>query len=106
MVGLGLGEQSLTEAETISVYVMGEVGRPGIYQVTQPVDALRVLALAGGPGTFAARSRVQVRRRTADGNETVMLLDYDSIERGGIPSAEIMVADGDVIIVPERRLFE
>lgn len=106
VVELGLGEQEITEAGTISVYVMGEVGRPGIYQVAQPVDALRVLALAGGPGTFAARNRVQVRRRTADGGETVMLLDYDSIERGRIPSTEIMVADGDVIIVPERRLFE
>lgn len=106
VVGVGRGPASLAEEETVSVYVLGQVGRPGVYQVTQPVDALRVLALAGGPGTFAARNRVQVRRRAADGGETVMLLDYDSIERGLVPSAEILVADGDVIVVPERRLFE
>lgn len=106
LVGLGTPELGTAGDGTVSIYVMGQVGRPGVYQVAPPIDALKVLALAGGPGVFAARNRVQVRRRGADGGETVMLLDYDSIERGLVPSAEILMADGDVIVVPERRLFE
>jgi polysaccharide export outer membrane protein len=87
------------------VYVIGAVSRPGAYQVVLPMDALQILALAGGPGVFAAESRIQVRRRGADG-EKVFLLDYDSIQRGLTPSTVIDLADGDVVVVPERGLFE
>jgi polysaccharide export outer membrane protein len=106
LVSLGAPELGAAGDGTVSIYVLGQVSRPGVYQVAPPIDALKVLALAGGPGVFAARHRVQVRRRGTDGGETVMLLDYDSIERGLVPSAEILVTDGDVIVVPERRLFE
>jgi polysaccharide export outer membrane protein len=92
-------------AGSATVYVVGEVNRPGALNVTLPIDVLQALALAGGPGTFAARQRIQVRRRGA-GGETVLLFDYDMIEDGLVPSAEIALADGDVIVVPERRLFE
>jgi polysaccharide export outer membrane protein len=92
-------------AGSATVYVVGEVNRPGPLNVTLPIDVLQALALAGGPGTFAARQRIQVRRRGA-GGETVLLFDYDMIEDGLVPSAEIALADGDVIVVPERRLFE
>jgi len=107
VVSLGEGvPQAVEEGRTIAtVYVLGEVGRPGDYQIALPMDVLQLLAIAGGPSTFAARSRIQVRRRSAEG-ESVFLLDYDTIERGIVPSTEIMIADGDVIIVPERRLFE
>lgn len=88
-----------------TVYVIGEVNRPGALTVTLPIDVLQALALAGGPGIFAARQRIQVRRRGSSG-ETVLLFDYDMIEEGLVPSAEIALADGDVIVVPERRLFE
>jgi polysaccharide export outer membrane protein len=96
---------AVAAAGSATVYVIGEVNQPGALNVTLPIDVLQALALAGGPGTFAARQRIQVRRRGA-GGETVLLFDYDMIEDGLVPSAEIALADGDVIVVPERRLFE
>lgn len=94
-----------TAAEPAVVYVLGEVAAPGAYQLERPADVLQVLALSGGVGVFAARDRIQVRRRDAWG-ETVILFDYDGVESGAVPSARVTVRDGDVIIVPERGLFD
>jgi polysaccharide export outer membrane protein len=103
-----LGEQSTDEEldELASIYVIGAVAAPGLYQVPLPVDALQLLAQAGGPGTFAARQRIQIRRRNPEAGESLIVLDYEAIERGAVPSTVITLQDGDVIVVPERRLFE
>jgi polysaccharide export outer membrane protein len=106
VVGLSQGDPLLDEeAEPGRIYILGQVTRPGVFDVVLPIDALRALALAGGPSTFAARSRIQIRRRTAAG-ETVMLFDYEAMERGAVPTADILLQTDDVIVVPERRLFE
>lgn len=101
-----LGEGgALSEGQRGTIYVIGEVRDPGRYDVDLPIDVLQALALSGGPGAFAARTRIQIRRRTPEG-ERVFLFDYDSLEDGLVPSAPIGLAAGDVIVVPERGLFE
>lgn len=102
---LSLGSP-VDELDLISVYVLGQVRRPGLFEVERPVDLLQLLALAGGPDVFAASRRIQVRRRAAIGSEEVLFFDYKAIEDGLVPSGDIALADGDVVIVPERRLFE
>ena len=103
---VGLGSPELADGvEPARIYVLGEVGRPGPIDVVLPLDILQALSLAGGPGTFAARERIQVRRRVG-AEETVMLFDYDLIEDGAVPLERILLADGDVIVVPQRSLFE
>lgn len=104
LVGIGAAQGDIVDG-SVSIYVIGQVGRPGVYQVALPIDALQALALAGGPGAFAAVERIQVRRRTG-GGEQVLLLNYELVEDGFVPSALIGLADGDVIVVPERGLFE
>jgi polysaccharide export outer membrane protein len=96
-----LGEQGLP-----AFYVMGEVNKPGRYafDVEKPVSVLQALSIAGGLGVFAARSRIQVRH-SAEGAGSMQLFDYDAIESGDAASAPIMIQDGDVIVVPERGLF-
>jgi polysaccharide export outer membrane protein len=87
------------------IYVLGEVRAPGRYEVDLPMDALQALALAGGPSAFAARNRVQVRRRV-EGAETLTVFDYDQVEDGAAIPEPIALAAGDVILVPERGLFD
>lgn len=98
-------EDPIDEEALITIYVIGEVGQPGRYDVETPIDLLQALALSGGPGVFAARDRVQVRRRASDG-ESVMLFDYEQIEDGATPAQFVALEDGDVIVVPERGLFD
>lgn len=93
------------EEDFLTVYVLGEVNNPGGFQVEEPVGLLQAMALAGGPGIFAARKRVQVRQTTERGVEQVILVDYEAIEEGAA-APRLMLGDGDTVVVPERGLFE
>ena len=103
---VGLGEAPAAAAEALGrVFILGEVARPGQYDVPLPMTALQALAISGGPGPFAARSRIQIRR--SGGREPqVLIFDYDQVEDGATPIGAVEIRDGDVIVVPERNLFE
>lgn len=88
------------------VYVLGQVGNPGLLQVEAGTTLLQALALAGGPARFGATRRIQLRRTDANGQEKLYLFNYNAVERGGSIQSMIALREGDVIIVPERRLFE
>jgi len=100
-------EEEEEEIVLLSVYVLGEVNRPGRYEYPedQPITALQALALAGGPSTFAARSRIQIRQ-IVDDKEMVRIFDYEAIEDDASLATAPPLADGVVILVPERGLFE
>jgi polysaccharide biosynthesis/export protein len=95
------------EDETYPIYVLGEVNNPGLQEVESGTTLLQAMALAGGPGRFAATKRVQLRRTDpANGQERLYIFNYNAVERGGSIQSMITLREGDVIIVPERRLFE
>lgn len=84
----------------IAIYVMGEIGNPGKLDVKPGTNVLQMFAIMGGFTNFAATKRIQLRRDT-----TVYRLNYDQIEAGG-QGGQTVLHDGDVIVVPQRRLFE
>jgi len=88
------------------VYVTGEVAKPGPYVVRQPTTLVQAIALAGGFGPYAARGRVQVHRRSKLGDEAIFTFDYKAYEAGTDLDGNITLRAGDVIMVPERGLFE
>ena len=91
---------------TITVFVMGEAAKPGQLSLPPGANVLQAFAMMGGFTKFAAEKRVQLRRVDASsGAETIHALNYRRIEAGG-PSGRTKLRDGDVILVPERRLFE
>jgi polysaccharide export outer membrane protein len=67
------------------------------------------LATHGGFTNFAATRRIQLRRhgpshgRDFDHRD---MLDYRVLEEGGSVSHDPVLMEGDVILVPQRRLFE
>ncbi len=92
---------------TIEVYVLGEVGNPGTVTVDRGTNILQLMAIIGGPTRFAATKRIQLRRvDKKTGQETMSTFNYNSIIRGGAITGAYTLADGDIVIVPERRLFE
>ncbi|MFN3936605.1 MAG: polysaccharide biosynthesis/export family protein [Gemmobacter sp.] len=90
----------------VTVHVMGEVGRPGRLQVPAGTTILQAFAEMGGFSKFAATKRIQLRRVDRSGKETVYAIDYDAIERGESGAGRTVLTEGDVILVPQRRLFE
>lgn len=98
---------SVTEEEELfPIYVLGQVLEPGPKEVEIGTTLLQAIAFAGGIDRFAAAKRIQLRRRDASGQERLYLFNYDAVERGGAILTMLTLREGDVIIVPERRLFE
>jgi polysaccharide export outer membrane protein len=74
---------------------------------TPGTTLLQGLSLGGGFTNFAATRRIQLRRTHPHTGETSMVtLDYRALSDGGTLRNDPVLADGDVILVPERRLFE
>jgi polysaccharide export outer membrane protein len=88
------------------IFITGEVIRPGSYVVRQQTTLMQAIALAGGIGPYAAKRRIQVRRRVPGGDETIFVFDYKAYEAGSDLEGNIALSAGDVIMVPERGLFE
>lgn len=85
----------------ITIYVVGEVSNPGRVEVAPGTNVLQMFAIMGGFTNFAATKRIQLRR-----NGTVVAnMNYDLIELG-TPGGQTTLVDGDVIVVPQRKLFE
>jgi polysaccharide export outer membrane protein len=106
----GVAPRAATGAgtRTIDVYIMGQVANGGgLVQVDRGTTVLQALALSGGFTRFAATKRIQLRRTDPKtGAQSVYNIDYRAIEQGESSIGGTVLADGDVIIVPERRLFE
>lgn len=108
-----LAPPSLEEPElslepiTIAIYVLGETGNSGRIDLEPGTTLLQAFSQMGGFSDFAAVKRVQLRRRDPlTGLETIYPLNYRSIVNGQSPNGSVLMQDGDVILVPTRRLFE
>lgn len=91
----------------ITVYVMGEANKPGKLEVSSGTTVLQAFAEMGGFTKFAATKRIQLRHTDkATGAVTITRLNYDAIEAGSSNDGNVTLKPGDVIVVPQRKLFE
>jgi len=91
---------------TDTIYVLGEVASPGAVKLEQGTTLLQALAAVGGFSKFAATKRIQLRRTDKSRTERIYNVNYDAILQGKTSIGTTILASGDVIIVPQRRLFE
>jgi len=95
------------EEPTIPVYILGETNAQGKVLVSPGTSLLQFLAESGGFSRFAATKRIQLRRRDPhSGREFVFKFNYKAVTSGASISTQTVLQPGDVIVVPERRLFE
>ncbi|MGE5359784.1 MAG: polysaccharide biosynthesis/export family protein [Bacteroidales bacterium] len=87
----------VVEALASTVYVMGEVNKPGTLALTGPTTVLQALAMAGGFHDFAKTSKIKVLRAGPNGQQTIMF-NYDKAVKGEVPA--VYLQRGDTIIVP------
>jgi len=94
-------------SSAMDIYFLGEVNQPGLIEVARGTTFLQALAQSGGVTRFAATRRIQLRRTDPrSGAQTVYRIDYRALSAGAALKQDIRLQDGDVILVPERRLFE
>ncbi|MDR7531953.1 MAG: SLBB domain-containing protein [Armatimonadota bacterium] len=92
---------TVRDFRTNRVYVLGQVQRPGEYQVRPGVGVLEVLASAGGPTTRADLAKAVIIRGST---ETIPLNLLEAIAKNTSPGVHLQ--PGDVLFVPEtdRRI--
>lgn len=93
----------LIEARGNKVFVLGEVNRPGEYQLARPTTVVQAISLAGGFTPFARSSKIRVLRAGRD--QEVVTFDYDDVAEGTRLESNLQLKAGDTVIVPGGALF-
>lgn len=83
-----------------TVYVIGDVNRPGSFELPNAaqVTAAQAIAWAGGPTRTARMSEGILVRQEADGERREFPVDFAAVLRGAEPDVD--VRPGDIIFVP------
>jgi polysaccharide export outer membrane protein len=82
-----------------TIHILGKVMTPGSFSMSQPLDAMQALSLAGGLDTFAKENDIIVLRREGNKQRTIPVY-YARIKQGQALESNIMLQSGDIMIIP------
>lgn len=99
-------EAPVATSTDITIYLLGEVASPGAILVKPGTTFLQALAQSGGVTRFGATKRLQLRRANKNGTMQLHTFNVKDIIDGKSSVNTPTLKEGDVIIVPQRRLFE
>lgn len=105
-LGTPVASGTTASKSTETIYFLGEVANPGAFEIESGTTMLQALASVGGFSKFAATKRIQLRRKDKSNKEQVYTVNYKAILQGKSSIGMTIMESGDVIIVPQRRLFE
>lgn len=91
---------TVKETNSLKIYVLGEVLRPGECKLTSYTDVLQALSLAGGFTIYANRSNIKIIRKEGDKNVKINF-NYNEVVAGKNLNQNIPLKPGDVIVVSE-----
>lgn len=80
--------------------ILGQVAKPGSYQLTNSMTILDAIATAGGLRDFAKRKSIYILRPNRDGSQTRIPFNYKDAIKGVDSARNIKLASLDTIIVP------
>ncbi len=80
------------------VFITGEVGKPGQYQLGGPTTVLQLIAMAGGLTPFAKTETIAIIRSGANGPVT-FTFNYKKAARLEDLDSNIVLMPGDTVIV-------
>jgi len=88
----------IQQVNSLMIYVIGKVNKPGRFVVNSDINVLQALAMAGGLNSFADRDKITVFRTS--GKKTQMAsFDYDEVSEGKHLEQNIVLKRGDVVVV-------
>jgi polysaccharide export outer membrane protein len=99
------GVEVVVKAQPLKVFVGGEVGKPGVYDMPGDIDALRAIVQAGGFVSGAKRSQVVIIRRGHDGRPMLRTVNFDHPDRD-LRADLVPLRRFDVVYVPRTGLAE
>jgi polysaccharide export outer membrane protein len=94
------------EVNSYYVYVLGDVAKPGKYQVKSHITVLQAIAIAGGFTPYAAKNNMHVRRTVVGppghSKEVKIPARYDDLLSGDGEIKDFLLKTGDMVVVPGR----
>ena len=86
------------EINSIKIYLLGEVARPGPVTPKSQVRLLQAISMAGGITPFGGKKKIAIFRKTPSG-EKVIEVSYEAIVSGKRPDDNVALQSGDTVVV-------
>ncbi|MFA5138927.1 MAG: polysaccharide biosynthesis/export family protein [Elusimicrobiota bacterium] len=85
------------------VFVLGEVTKPGSYELPPEsrLTVLEAISLAGGFTAVAAKDRTRVIRAMSDGKSQSFTIEVSAITSNGQKDKDISLEPNDVVFIPQ-----
>jgi polysaccharide export outer membrane protein len=96
----------LLEIHHPKLYVLGEVERPGAYDIASVPNVLNALTLAGGFRKSGELQEIAVFRNEGLERPISFKVDLKTALKAGIPLTNVKLKPGDIVYVPKSRLDE
>lgn len=91
----------LLQSHSMKYMVDGDVGKPGIFEMTRRMTIREAIVNSGGILPTGDRAKVQIARAQPNGQTNLIPVNFKELEKGrGIDE---FLAPGDVIFVPGNR---
>ena len=87
------------QVNSIKIYVVGKVARPGEYRIGRAINVMQALSLAGGLSAFADANSILILR-SEKGSQNKIPFNYKEVRKGEKLEQNIILETGDVIVVP------
>ena len=81
-------------------YVLGEVNKTGEYPLLKQMTIIQAFAVTGGFTQWATKKEIILIRKTPEGGNTVIKIDYKKLSQGNGLEQNIYLKADDTIIVP------
>ncbi|SDD80498.1 polysaccharide biosynthesis/export family protein [Sporomusa acidovorans] len=91
---------NILKLRTTRVYVLGEVAKPGMYELEKQHNLLDAIGIAGSYTKYAAKKKVFVIRKDQTGKPLKVNL-LQLLEKGDM-SQNVELADGDVVFLSDN----
>jgi polysaccharide biosynthesis/export protein len=88
------------ESRSQRINILGQVARPGTYQLTSSMTALDAIAAAGGCKDFAKQKAIYILRQNPDGTQVRLPFNYKDVIKGKNTAQNIKLEPRDTIVVP------
>jgi polysaccharide export outer membrane protein len=85
---------NLIKLRTVRIFVLGEVNRPGMYEIEKSHNLLDAIGMAGGHTKYARRKTVYVVHKATGKVDEV---NYSNLIKKGDLSQNITLYEGDVV---------
>jgi polysaccharide biosynthesis/export protein len=91
---------NVTVKESGTISVLGQVNKPGAFEIKGRLTVTRAIAQAGGLTSTASPNRTRLIRRY-DGREETITIRLNDILKDGDLAHDLPLRPGDLIVVPE-----